>query len=296
MTPTAIRVHDWSANFETHESRKRIGPLSWVAFTTSHDGKRYRRLTKLKHAAEIYCAWVSIVRVAATCPVRGLLIDSRGDVLTATDLSDITGFPASIFDIGIKALCSREIGWLEVVNLPESAAPCRSLPERTRDLPEPAEKVVLPKPNHTEPNRTEPNKTEPETEQYRTEQNRTESRRGLISPDSSGSGSFSVKPPASRAHARMHWQHKVSALHGLTRGKNGGRHPEDSPQRKADSTSTDRMFDDTIWPEGMSLEEGEPRYAKAMALIPQAQSNADKPMAYLTAQIVKAFAVGGSDP
>jgi len=125
-----IRVVDWHKHFETSESRKRSGALSWVSMPTKQDGRRFRRLSRHKHAHAVLGAWLLIVEVAARCPNRGVLVDDRGDPLDAGELEALTGFPIGGFRLAIAYLSSGEMGWLEVLDLPVSAGVCRSLPER----------------------------------------------------------------------------------------------------------------------------------------------------------------------
>ena len=149
----AYQIRNWSANFETSESRKRISNLQWVALPTRHDGRRFRRLSRHEQATEIFGAWCLIVEVAAKMPQRGKLIDDRDEPLKAVDLTDLTGFPEASFQMALKVLSSNEIGWLETIDWPESAGACC-------DLPEPAGQHLRhnpTQPDHT--NLTTPNKT-----------------------------------------------------------------------------------------------------------------------------------------
>lgn len=122
------RIKDWDKHFENHESRKVKG-VRWVALPNKHDGKSYRRLTKLPDAPGVFAAWTLIVQVASKVPVRGILADEDGP-LTSEDLSDMTGFPVKIFDQAFKALSDKKIGWLEVEKDEDES------PVISRDLPQ----------------------------------------------------------------------------------------------------------------------------------------------------------------
>lgn len=110
-------VKDWSVHFENSESRK-IKSLTWVPVKNKHDGKSYRRVSKLPNGVQVFCAWSLIIQVASKMPTRGMLRDEDGPITTA-DLADMTGFPESIFEMALKALSEPKIGWLIVSNLPE---------------------------------------------------------------------------------------------------------------------------------------------------------------------------------
>ena len=127
---TIIKIRDWNQHFETAESRKRTGALSWVSMPTKLDGRRFRRLSQRPNAHEIMGAFLLIVEVAARCPERGVLVDDRGDPIGAQDLSDMTGFPVEGFEIAIEVLSDPKINWLEVCeDLPDSAGVCRDVPD-----------------------------------------------------------------------------------------------------------------------------------------------------------------------
>ena len=128
--PVKYRVANWNEHFETSESRKRKGPLDWVAMPTRMDGKRYRRVASHERAVELFAAWVLILEVAARCPARGTLVDGHDQALDAQDMADMTGFPADIFTLAFETLGDLRIGWIETVESEEVGDNCRDLPER----------------------------------------------------------------------------------------------------------------------------------------------------------------------
>lgn len=107
-------IRDWSQHFESYEqSRSKLADgMKWVRVTTKHDGKTFRRLSRLDDAAAIYGAWILIVAIAGKCPVRGVLADGDGP-LTPNDMELKTGFPASAFARAIEVLSSDEFRWLD---------------------------------------------------------------------------------------------------------------------------------------------------------------------------------------
>jgi hypothetical protein len=72
------RIRDWKQHFESYEQSrlKAKDGMRWVTITTKHDGKTFRRLSKIENGIAIYGAWVLIVAVAGKCPVRGVLADA----------------------------------------------------------------------------------------------------------------------------------------------------------------------------------------------------------------------------
>lgn len=108
------RIRNFLDYFETSDSRKRTGPMEWVKMRTKHDGRGYRRVTRLRNASATLCGWYLLLQVAAKMPARGLLADLDGP-LDAQDLADKTGIPSSTFKAAIEALQKDNIGWIEVL-------------------------------------------------------------------------------------------------------------------------------------------------------------------------------------
>lgn len=111
----AYRIKDGTELFETYETGK-LKTLSWVPLPNRHDGKGYRRLLRLQQGPLFYAAWIGMLTVASKCKPRWILADADGP-LTAEDLSIKTDIPAEVFEAAIKALITKEIGWLEEVDL-----------------------------------------------------------------------------------------------------------------------------------------------------------------------------------
>jgi hypothetical protein len=111
-TKPTYRIAGWDRNFETAESR-RIRRLTWVATPNKHEGRGFRRISRLENAVEVFCAFQLMIEVASKMPTRGILADEEG-ALDAEDLADKTGFPAEIFAAAFVALVEPRIAWLEV--------------------------------------------------------------------------------------------------------------------------------------------------------------------------------------
>jgi len=111
--PVSYFIPAWWTTFEKAQSR-RARTLSYICTPNKHDGKGYRRL--IRHPSnqncELFGAWNLIAQVASKCPVRGILEDADGP-LTATDLSDKTGYPVGLFATALKVLSEPEIAWLQ---------------------------------------------------------------------------------------------------------------------------------------------------------------------------------------
>jgi hypothetical protein len=119
MNKPLYRIRRYADYFETYESR-RLKDQTWVAVPNKHDGKSFRRLSRLENAAAIYGAWQLILQIASKMPVRGTLCDDDGP-LSAADMEDKTGFPEQDFQEALALLCSERIGWIETVEEAEAA-------------------------------------------------------------------------------------------------------------------------------------------------------------------------------
>lgn len=112
MMEFAYRIRNWGEHFETSESRKIKGPLSWVAVPTKHDGRGYKRAANHQNAVNALCGWWSLLQVAAKMPVHGLLADRDGP-LDAEDIADKTDLPKKIYITALDVMSGEKIGWLE---------------------------------------------------------------------------------------------------------------------------------------------------------------------------------------
>jgi hypothetical protein len=74
-----------------------------------------------ERAPGIYGAWCALVAVAATCAVRGLLANSRGQALKVGHIARRTGFDAATLTAMIQWAAMPEIGWLEALTEAEAA-------------------------------------------------------------------------------------------------------------------------------------------------------------------------------
>lgn len=114
-------IAHWDELYETPETRKLLR-LKWVPTPNKHDGLGFRRMVNQSDRSDLFAAWNLILQVASKGQrdrERGKLM-RNGAVLSAGDLSLMTGFPEKVF---MRALTffSREIGWLVSSGNGESA-------------------------------------------------------------------------------------------------------------------------------------------------------------------------------
>jgi len=308
MDQATYAIAGWDDRYETSESRKRKGPLSWVALPTQRDDRSQSYVTKHPRACELMAAFTAMLQVAARLDRRGVLADENGP-LDADDLATMTNLPAEAFEVAFEVLTEPRIRWLEEVvdvshNLPESAGVAADGGTSCGGVPVDAGVHEKTGPTETE--------HETEHEQNKTEQNETEqgssgsssngrnvgNRQGAggrsADSDSSesrsgASGSDSLKGPIRREAARLKYFGRVEGLFGRN-GTGEGSHPRGSPQWESDQTSAMNWFDEVIWPAdaGQTSAECRGRLDGMMKLIGQAQRK-NKPMAWLTDRVKKEF-------
>jgi len=139
-------INNWAENFEKADNR-RLKIFSWVAVPTKMDGKKFRRLAKVKNGLEIFGAFILLLELAGKMPSKGALRDADGD-LSFEDMELMTGFPAKQFENAVSVLISPEIGWL--------SDNTRAAPGRHSTY-------------STEQNSTKQNRTDMMSEQHKTE-------------------------------------------------------------------------------------------------------------------------------
>lgn len=106
-----LRIRNWCANFETHESRK-LKRLDWVSVPNDLLDLQYRLLVDHPDGAAHFAAWIVIVEIASTCKVRGTLQEG-GVSLSTRHLSLKSGLPLTLFEAAIPRL--MDTGWLEEI-------------------------------------------------------------------------------------------------------------------------------------------------------------------------------------
>lgn len=291
------RIVSWD-QFETPESKKRKGPLKWLAIPTRHDGARYNRVMAHDNAGDLFTAWILILEVAATCPIRGVLIDSHGRAIDADDLACRTRFPEHKFRMAFEVLTGSKIGWIEKVmddgrvqentHDPVNISPAMTSKSQKGDygpimgFPEAESK-------DSEVTETHAYITEPEhdtTPQDRIGQPESEE---VVNSDS-GSKPSQVLFGLSRAQGYIRWTAALTPLIGMD---DGSRHPPQSKKYNADMTCMGRWFDQYVWPEEVADLVGRSNLAIAVERATAAQRSGKNPMAYLGGMIKDVFSDEG---
>ncbi len=150
------RIAKWSETFETADSRRHKS-LHWVSVPNDCHSNGYAQM--IEHfgdeAPAIFGAWIALVKIASTCPIRGILSTSSGAALTVARFSFISHFPSSVFEKLIEWASAQTIGWLEVIPINEVNQLLTSCQTSGNWLPNEL-------PDQTRPNLTLPDKTRPD--------------------------------------------------------------------------------------------------------------------------------------
>jgi hypothetical protein len=129
---TVYKIAKWAETFERAESRK-LKKLAWVSLPIDFSSSGYHTLLEEfeDQASSMYGAWCVLTAFAATCPVRGLLANSRGVPFKLSHLARVTGFPEDIFQRLMEWASRPDVGWLEIISSEDSA---REIAEREREF------------------------------------------------------------------------------------------------------------------------------------------------------------------
>jgi hypothetical protein len=114
--PVVYRIAKWDTVFERAESRK-LKQLNWVAMPIGFNSTGYQSMLDEfgDDASSIYGAWCALTALAATCTVRGILGNSRGNPLKVSHIARMTGFRSAVFDQLFTWAASSDVAWLEPV-------------------------------------------------------------------------------------------------------------------------------------------------------------------------------------
>lgn len=150
-TDSVLRVAKWSETFETAKSRG-YQRLDWVSVPVDLDSSGRLQMVEDfdTEFAAIYGAWITLVLIAARCPTRGVLANSKGHPISTKQMSLRSHVSDTDFDRLIEWCLRPEIGWLERVPWQELG---ESPPSPQRD---PAKNRAGPLHNKT---RQDPDKT-----------------------------------------------------------------------------------------------------------------------------------------
>ncbi len=119
---TVYRIAKWESVFERAESRK-LKQLNWVAMPIGFTSTGYQSMLDEfgDDASSIYGAWCALTAIAASCAVRGILGNSRGNPLKLSHIARMTGFQSAVFEKLFAWAAKPEVGWLELVPAEELA-------------------------------------------------------------------------------------------------------------------------------------------------------------------------------
>lgn len=123
----ALRITDWSAHYETAESR-RIKDLSWVATPNGHDSVSFCQLLKHPNGMAHFGAWNLILQVASKCSTRGTLTYGKKCPRPhdAGTIAELTHGSVKIIEEAIPRLL--EFGWLEEIEMDDQRSAGHALP------------------------------------------------------------------------------------------------------------------------------------------------------------------------
>lgn len=112
----------------------------------------------------MYGAWCVLTSIAALCPVRGLLANTKGQPLSVAHMARTAFFPSPVLEKLIAWAARPDVGWLVVVEPEEVARLLGESPDFPRENDTSGESpdgipLRQDNPPHTRPNRTQPNPT-----------------------------------------------------------------------------------------------------------------------------------------
>jgi hypothetical protein len=114
------RIKDWNDHYENNRSRT-VKDLQWVAIPNRHDGEGYSLVMAHERSSEIFTAFILMLQVASRCQPRGSLLRDNGRPHDATSLALKTRGRREWFEVAMGVLVSQEIGWIEAIELQDSA-------------------------------------------------------------------------------------------------------------------------------------------------------------------------------
>lgn len=120
MTKQVLKIAKWSTTFESSDSR-RYKRLPWISLPIGFDSNGYQSMLDRfgDGAPAIYGAWCALLKLAATCNIRGVLATGKGVPFTTARIARLTYFPESVFVDLVDWASSQDVGWIELVNAEE---------------------------------------------------------------------------------------------------------------------------------------------------------------------------------
>lgn len=139
-------IKDWNTIFEDRRSRE-VQELLFVKFPVRRHGETFRLLIQTREGVAAYGIFCTLVTLAATCPQRGTLTDSKGP-WTPERFARHFHAPQKLVSEAFTLLSSQSVGWLTADCAPTECRP-------TADEPPPL--CTIPK-KTKEPKKTKPKK------------------------------------------------------------------------------------------------------------------------------------------
>lgn len=113
MENKVLSIAKWRKVFETSDSRRHKS-LEWVSMPVSLGSNGYQTMLDdfEDDAPAIYGAWCALVAVAASCNVRGVLSNNRGEPMKISHIARKAGFPVEIMTKLIEWAQKPDVAWL----------------------------------------------------------------------------------------------------------------------------------------------------------------------------------------
>ena len=137
----ALLIKRWSTTFENGQTR-RLKNLSYSLAPVNHDRLGYNHLVDQPGGYMALVLFNELVRIAALCPQRGLLVRGTGAV-SLEEISADTRMPIADVSQGLELLLSEQVGWIGRVACPKQLVVSGSLRAGRKGRPKQPEFVVV---------------------------------------------------------------------------------------------------------------------------------------------------------
>jgi hypothetical protein len=110
-----LRICDWNTIFENSRTRQ-VDALNWVRLPVKSDSDGYTRFIEMDDPLKslaLFGAWTALVKVAARCKPRGVLVRDGATPLTASDLARRANMGADFAPFFAEMMeRAKRVGWL----------------------------------------------------------------------------------------------------------------------------------------------------------------------------------------
>lgn len=136
MDDTVYQIKQWNGVFEDHNTR-RYQKLTYVGVPVDRQSETFSLLMESKEGLLAYGLFTGpLLRIAASCPLRGVLLDERGPY-TAARVARRFNMPKRAVEAAWDMLVDPLVGWLEDAQ-PDAIATARQRAlERARGTAQP---------------------------------------------------------------------------------------------------------------------------------------------------------------